>query len=119
MTTRIEIIADGKSLIGRPVRRERIAGAYIGSSCSTASDGTFSTPGVVTLGMFEPSGGPGGQTYKVRFDHIQILTPSEPVIPLAVGIGEHGDAAGRRRVVAARLTVVGVALIPMFNGASR
>ena len=79
-TTRIEIIANGKALTvnqcdvtdGGCADRQRLFGT---------SDGTFSTRGVVTLGVLEPVGPKADQTYKVRFDHVQILTPSEPVIP--------------------------------------
>gem|GEM_PF-1078407 len=80
MTTRIEIIADGKSLT---VLQCDVSarGCVHPQKLFQASDGTFSTPGVVTLGMFEPVGAPDGVTYKVRFANVQILTPSAPLIP--------------------------------------
>jgi eukaryotic-like serine/threonine-protein kinase len=80
MTTRIEIIADGKSLT---VLRCDVSarGCVHPQKLFQASDGTFSTPGVVTLGMFEPVGAPDGVTYKVRFSDVQVLTPSAPLIP--------------------------------------
>ena len=79
-TTRIEIIAEGNAFTvnqcdvtdGFCAHRQRLF---------ETSDGTFSTRGVVTLGVLEPVGAKADQTYKVRFDHVQILTPSAPVIP--------------------------------------
>ena len=80
MTTRIEIIADGESL--SVFQCDVTARACIHpQELFAATDGTFTTPGVVTLGMFEPVGASLGMTYKVRFSDIQIRTPSEPVIP--------------------------------------
>jgi eukaryotic-like serine/threonine-protein kinase len=79
-TTRVEIIADGESLT---VFQCDVSarGCPHSQKLFQASDDTFSTPGVVTLGMFEPPDWSLGVTYKVRFADIQIRTPSEPVIP--------------------------------------
>jgi hypothetical protein len=80
-TTRIEITADGPAITvvqcdvserACPHPRPLVA----------ASDPTFSARGVVTLGVLEPIGAAAGKTYKARFDHIQIMTPSEPPTPL-------------------------------------
>jgi hypothetical protein len=80
MTTRIEIIADGTSLmVAQCDVSDR--GCVHRQQLFEASDDTFSAPGVVTLGTFEDVRAAGGQTYKVRFDHVQILTPSEPLSP--------------------------------------
>jgi hypothetical protein len=79
MTTRIEIIADGKALtVDQCDVTDR--GCSHRQQLFQTSDGTFTTPGVVTLGMFEPVGASGGETYKVRFSDIQILTPAEPLV---------------------------------------
>jgi serine/threonine protein kinase len=79
-TTRVEIIAEGKNLT---VMRCDVGprGCAHAQPLFHTSDGTFSTPGVVTLGIFEPVGAPGGVTYKVRFSDVQVMTPSEPEIP--------------------------------------
>jgi eukaryotic-like serine/threonine-protein kinase len=80
MKTRIEIIADGTSLtVAQCDVNDR--GCVHRQQLFEASDGTFSAPGVVTLGTFEDVRAAGGQTYKVRFDNIQILTPYEPILP--------------------------------------
>jgi predicted Ser/Thr protein kinase len=80
ITTRIEIVADGTSLtVAQCDVSDR--GCVHRQQLFEASDATFSARGVVTLGMFEDVKAAGGQTYKVRFDHIQILTPSVPVSP--------------------------------------
>ncbi|HZD99930.1 MAG TPA: hypothetical protein VE132_17415, partial [Micromonosporaceae bacterium] len=80
MTTRVEIIADGTSMkVAQCDVSDR--GCVHRQQLFEASDGTFSAPGVVTLGTFEDVRAAGGQTYKVRFDNVQILTPYEPILP--------------------------------------
>jgi eukaryotic-like serine/threonine-protein kinase len=78
--TRVEIIADGESLT---VFQCDVSarGCPHSQKLFQASDGTFSMPGVVTLGIFEPPDAPSGVTYKVRFSDIQVRTPDQPVIP--------------------------------------
>lgn len=81
-TVRIEIIAEGENLT--VMRCDVLArGCAHPQPLFHTSDATFSTPGVVTLGMFEPIGAPDGVTYKVCFSDVQIMTPSEPEIPSA------------------------------------
>ena len=80
MKTRIEIIADGAALtVAQCDVSDR--GCVHRQQLFEASDDTFSAPGVVTVGTFEDVRAAGGQTYKVRFDNIQILTPYAPIVP--------------------------------------
>jgi predicted Ser/Thr protein kinase len=78
-TTRIEITANGPAISVVQCDVSERACSHPRPLLS-ASDPTFSARGVVTLGVLEPIGA-GGKTYKVRFDHIQIMTPSEPPTP--------------------------------------